>query len=101
MCVSLRSQSAKVLSKGLFKSAEVVRGHDWLWGDQDGTLVCCFIAIDVSLGGSGSTGKVIEVKDWETDTYVSVGLCMYVALCVPTAQCGRGEVEQGQQAEHL
>jgi len=23
-------------AKGIFPNAEVVRGHDWLWGDQDG-----------------------------------------------------------------
>ena len=31
-----RESSKKVLAKGFFQDAEVVRGHDWLWGDQDG-----------------------------------------------------------------
>lgn len=48
-----RDLSRKVLARGFFPDAEVVRGHDWLWGDQDGkeinnpnaflclSLVCC------------------------------------------------------------
>lgn len=26
----------KVEARGIFPGAEVVRGHDWRWGDQDG-----------------------------------------------------------------
>ena len=31
-----RLGSKTMSAKGIFPSAEVVRGHDWLWGDQDG-----------------------------------------------------------------
>jgi len=24
------------MAKGLFSEAEVIRGHDWIWGNQDG-----------------------------------------------------------------
>ena len=34
--VPTRESSKKVLAKGFFPDAEVIRGHDWLWGDQDG-----------------------------------------------------------------
>ena len=32
----MRGTSTRLVAKGLFKGAEVVRGYDWLWGDQDG-----------------------------------------------------------------
>ena len=31
-----RESSQKICAKGFFANAMVVRGHDWLWGDQDG-----------------------------------------------------------------
>ena len=31
-----RESSQKICAKGFFANAKVVRGHDWLWGDQDG-----------------------------------------------------------------
>ena len=31
-----RSGARRVMSIGMFPYAEVARGHDWLWGDQDG-----------------------------------------------------------------
>ena len=34
--VSFRDGAHRVMAKGMFPNAEVVRGHDWLWGDQDG-----------------------------------------------------------------
>ena len=34
--VASRSSSKKVAARGFFPGAEVVRGQDWLWGDQDG-----------------------------------------------------------------
>ena len=34
--VSPRSGARQVMSIGMFPRAEVARGHDWLWGDQDG-----------------------------------------------------------------
>ena len=35
-----RKNARKVVAKGLFPNAIVVRGHDWKWEDQDGTYVC-------------------------------------------------------------
>lgn len=32
----MRSGAHKVEAKGMFVGAEVVRGHDWKWGYQDG-----------------------------------------------------------------
>ena len=31
-----RSESRKVMSKGAFEQAVVVRGRDWIWKNQDG-----------------------------------------------------------------
>lgn len=53
-----RGTSSRVLAKGLFKDAEVARGQDWIWGDQD--------------GGEGSIGRLAEIKGWEKDTFRSI-----------------------------
>lgn len=31
-----RKGAKRTMAKGIFPNSEVVRGHDWLWGDQDG-----------------------------------------------------------------
>ena len=31
-----RNSARKITARGFFANAKVVRGHDWLWGDQDG-----------------------------------------------------------------
>ncbi len=31
-----RMNGRRITAKGMFPGAEVMRGHDWLWGDQDG-----------------------------------------------------------------
>ncbi|GAU99720.1 hypothetical protein RvY_10678 [Ramazzottius varieornatus] len=45
-----RLKAKKKKSKGLFANARVVRGHDWMWEDQD--------------GGDGKRGKLTEIQDW-------------------------------------
>ena len=41
-CCFLRKQvpcrlgAKKLMAKGLFSEAEVIRGYDWIWGNQDG-----------------------------------------------------------------
>ena len=34
--VNLRASSLRIEARGIFPGAEVVRGHDWRWGNQDG-----------------------------------------------------------------
>lgn len=34
--MSPRLGAKTIEAKGIFPRAEVTRGHDWLWGDQDG-----------------------------------------------------------------
>ena len=34
-----RSESKKVMSKGVFEQAVVVRGRDWMWKNQDGQFL--------------------------------------------------------------
>ncbi len=42
-----RGTGKRIQAKGLFANASVSRGHDWIWGDQDGGLLahlshaCC------------------------------------------------------------
>ncbi|CAI8023114.1 E3 ubiquitin-protein ligase mind-bomb [Geodia barretti] len=51
--VLARADSRRIPVSGLFYGAEVVRGTDWRWNDQD--------------GGVGRTGKVVEVLDWSNE----------------------------------
>jgi E3 ubiquitin-protein ligase mind-bomb len=51
--VPAREDSRCIPVSGLFYGAEVVRGTDWRWNDQD--------------GGVGRTGKVVEVLDWSNE----------------------------------
>lgn len=70
----MRATSTRLVAKGLFKGAEVVRGYDWLWGDQDGKDKTWVISLMMSyylLGGTGSKGQLTEVRGWEKDTFVS------------------------------
>ena len=45
MKVTCREGAGRVMAMGLFPDAEVVRGHDWIWGDQDGNVGFCFSKI--------------------------------------------------------
>ena len=35
-----RGESKKVMAKGIFEKAVVVRGRDWMWKNQDGWFLC-------------------------------------------------------------
>lgn len=37
--VSPRADAVRLEAKGIFPGAEVVRGHNWKFGDQDGVLL--------------------------------------------------------------
>jgi E3 ubiquitin-protein ligase mind-bomb len=50
-----RQGARTVECMGIFPLAEVVRGHDWCWGQQD--------------GGSGTVGKVTGISNWEDTHY--------------------------------
>ncbi|KAG1650958.1 E3 ubiquitin-protein ligase mib1 [Nymphon striatum] len=45
-----RRKSKKIVLRGIYPGARVVRGVDWQWEDQD--------------GGNGRRGKVTEIQDW-------------------------------------
>lgn len=53
-----RQGAVKVAARGIFVGAKVVRGPDWDWGTQD--------------GGEGKTGKVVDIRGWETESGRSV-----------------------------
>ncbi|CAN7984895.1 unnamed protein product [Ixodes hexagonus] len=50
--------AVKIAARGIFVGAKVVRGPDWDWGTQD--------------GGEGKTGKVMDIRGWETESGRSV-----------------------------
>lgn len=45
-----RKRAKKVVTRGLFAGARVVRGVDWQWEEQD--------------GGPGRRGKITDLQDW-------------------------------------
>ncbi|RNA37255.1 E3 ubiquitin- ligase MIB2 isoform X2 [Brachionus plicatilis] len=56
--VTKRSGSVKITAKGIFSGATVIRGPDWEWQNQD--------------GGPGKTGKVIDMRGWDRESFFSV-----------------------------
>lgn len=56
--LSTRENCTKILLKGIFIGAKVIRGPDWEWGNQD--------------GGRGKTGRVIDIRGWDNDCNRSV-----------------------------
>jgi len=61
--VGRRHGKSKVEAKGIFHGAQVMRGPDWDWGNQD--------------GGEQSVGQVLEVRGWETESFRSVACVMW------------------------
>ena len=56
--VGKRSDSRRVLLRGIYPGAKVSRGHDWNWKDQD--------------GGPGKLGKVLDIQGWDDESGRSV-----------------------------
>jgi hypothetical protein len=73
--VSKRVDSPRLKAQGIFKGAQVVRGKDWLWGDQDGEemimMLVNAIGYGVLSGGNGNIGEVVLIRGWEEETFVS------------------------------
>ena len=61
--VGRRLGKSKAEAKGIFRGAQVTRGPDWDWGNQD--------------GGERSVGQVLEVRGWETESFQSVACVMW------------------------
>ncbi|XP_053546518.1 E3 ubiquitin-protein ligase MIB2 isoform X2 [Bombina bombina] len=56
--LSPRQGLPRILLKGIFQGAKVVRGPDWEWGNQD--------------GGEAKVGRVIDIRGWDVETGRSV-----------------------------
>ncbi|TFK13878.1 protein FAM110D [Platysternon megacephalum] len=56
--VGPRQNLPRIMLKGTFQGAKVVRGPDWEWGNQD--------------GGEGKTGRVVDIRGWDVETGRSV-----------------------------
>lgn len=48
----------RIILKGIFQGAKVVRGPDWEWGNQD--------------GGESKVGRVVDIRGWDVETGRSV-----------------------------
>ncbi|XP_075045926.1 E3 ubiquitin-protein ligase MIB2 isoform X2 [Mixophyes fleayi] len=48
----------RIVLKGIFQGAKVVRGPDWEWGNQD--------------GGETKVGRVVDIRGWDVETGRSV-----------------------------
>ncbi|KAL7287477.1 hypothetical protein TKK_0018577 [Trichogramma kaykai] len=60
-----RKNCTKILLKGIFIGAKVVRGPDWEWGEQD--------------GGRRKTGRVIDIRGWDNESCRSVATVTWVS----------------------
>ncbi|XP_076451945.1 E3 ubiquitin-protein ligase MIB2-like isoform X2 [Babylonia areolata] len=56
--LSKRSTSSKLQAFGIFAGAQVIRGPDWDWANQD--------------GGEGKIGKVSDIRGWDSESGRSV-----------------------------
>ncbi|KAG8434369.1 hypothetical protein GDO86_012666 [Hymenochirus boettgeri] len=56
--LSPRQGLLRIVLKGIFQGAKVVRGPDWEWGNQD--------------GGEGKLGRVVDIRGWDVETGRSV-----------------------------
>jgi len=56
-----RKKSKKITIRGIFSGARVVRGVDWQWNDQDGSLRELNNAVSQA---TIKRGKVCEIQDW-------------------------------------
>ena len=63
MHVGKRLDKCKIQAKGIFPGAQVVRGPDWDWGNQD--------------GGQGNVGQVVDVRGWENESFRSVACVLW------------------------
>ncbi|CAL8095409.1 unnamed protein product [Orchesella dallaii] len=52
-----RLDSPKIVSRGIFAGARVIRGPDWDWGNQD---------------GDGKVGRVVDIRGWDHESGRSV-----------------------------
>ena len=77
--VPMRMNCERIAARGIFPGAEVVRGCDWRWRDQDGNEKrnsACSLYNDVywvlvCAGGLGMTGKVVSITGWQNESSVS------------------------------
>lgn len=77
--VGRRLGKCKVEAKGIFCGAQVTRGPDWDWGNQD--------------GGEGSVGQVLDVRGWETESFQSVACVMWKPMSTNVYRVGhKGKV---------
>ncbi|CAB0029316.1 unnamed protein product [Trichogramma brassicae] len=60
-----RKNCTKILLKGIFIGAKVMRGPDWEWGEQD--------------GGRRKTGRVIDIRGWDNESCRSVATVTWVS----------------------
>lgn len=78
--VGRRLGKCKVEAKGIFCGAQVTRGPDWDWGNQD--------------GGEGSVGQVLDVRGWETESFQSVACVMWKPMSTNVYRVGhKGKVD--------
>lgn len=61
--VEARRKSKKLVARGMFAGARVVRGVDWRWDEQD--------------GGNGRRGRVAELHDWTATSLRSAALVVW------------------------
>ena len=75
--VSPRVGAKRLEARGIFPKAEVVRGHNWRFEDQDGrdsyvhVFQCVHCEIHFIIGGVGKIGTVEAIEGYQDKTAVS------------------------------
>ena len=57
-----RLESKRLVARGIFPGAQVVRGVDWRWGDQDGTM--CSHVFTATHMSCCSNSFQVELEQW-------------------------------------
>jgi len=59
-----RSESKRLTARGIFPGAQVVRGVDWRWGEQDGT-VCSHVFTAILYHTRATVNSFqVELEQW-------------------------------------
>ena len=60
--MAARLESKRLVARGIFPGAQVVRGVDWRWGDQDGTI--CSHVFTATHMSCCSNSFQVELEQW-------------------------------------
>ena len=88
--VGCREGARVVESMGIFPPAEVVRGHDWSWGQQDGEDECMYVYSSISIPVVDGTSTTPSLNVYKMCMYMYMRLVVLNQGPCPVYYSGRG-----------